>query len=172
MVALSAGTNWRPLSPPSASTTSCASQHLGHLLRPRVRPCWNCMPHRGLHLARTYDALNSSASQSKRVGENLARQNSPICAAKALQSIVASVNTERRVGARSPGKCPSLSVTPSVGITSRLTLDAAPLGLVCWRPVGRWSRFLSRQHPEVARAHHAGTGARYVADADGSAASE
>jgi len=55
------------------------------------------MPHRGLHLARTYDALNSSASQSKRVGENLARQNSPICAAKALQSIVASVNTERRI---------------------------------------------------------------------------
>jgi len=33
---------------------------------------------------------------------------------------------ERRVGARSPGPCPSLSVTLVIGITSRPTFDPAP----------------------------------------------
>jgi hypothetical protein len=35
--------------------------------------------------------------------------------------------TYRRVGARSPGPCPSLSVTLVIGITSRPTFDPAPL---------------------------------------------
>ena len=53
--------------------------------------------------------------------------------------------TYRRVRARSPGQRPSLSVTPSIGITSRPTSDSAPLGQVCQSPIGNWSRFLSRQ---------------------------
>jgi hypothetical protein len=32
--------------------------------------------------------------------------------------------------------------------------------------VGCWPRFLLRQHPAVARPHHAGDGARYAAEAD------
>ena len=37
------------------------------------------------------------------------------------------------------------------GITSRPTSDSAPLGQVCRRPIGHWSRFLSRQqHPAPA----------------------
>jgi hypothetical protein len=43
---------------------------------------------------------------------------------------------DRRVRARSPGQYPSLSVTPSMGITSRPTSDSAPLGQVCWMPMG------------------------------------
>jgi len=36
------------------------------------------------------------------------------------------LNVHRRVGARSPGPCPSLSVTLVIGITSRPTFDPAP----------------------------------------------
>ena len=36
----------------------------------------------------------------------------------------------------------SLSVTLPTGITSRPAFDPAPAGLVCRRPMGRWSRFL------------------------------
>ena len=49
----------------------------------------------------------------------------------------------RRVGARSPGPCPSLSVTLAIGITSRPTFDPVPVGhagagrAICRR--GSWS---------------------------------
>ena len=48
-------------------------------------------------------------------------------------------HAERRVGARSLGERSSLNVTLSIGITLRPTSDPAPIGLVCWRPMGRWS---------------------------------
>ena len=69
-----------------------------------------------------------------------------------------------RVSARSPGPRLSLSVTLSIGIVPRPTLDSAPVGLICRRPMGRWSRFLPRPHPVAARAHHAGTYARNAAE--------
>jgi hypothetical protein len=42
------------------------------------------------------------------------------------------------------------------GITLRPAFDPAPVGLACWRPMGRWSRSLSRQHPAATRANYAG----------------
>ena len=47
-------------------------------------------------------------------------------------------HAERRVRARSPGLCPSLSVTLSIGIAPRPAFDLAPFGLVRRRPIGRW----------------------------------
>jgi hypothetical protein len=55
------------------------------------------------------------------------------------------------------------TVALKVGITSRPTFDPAPVGLACWSPMGRWPRFLSRQHPAATRAHRAGAGALYAA---------
>jgi hypothetical protein len=78
-------------------------------------------------------------------------QNVPICVACTASPRRRQSRPERRVRAGSPGQCPSLSVTSSIGITSRPTSDSAPLGQVCRRPIGHWSRFLSRQqHPAPA----------------------
>ena len=78
-------------------------------------------------------------------------QNVPICVAYTASPRRRQSRPERRVRAGSPGQCPSLSVTSSIGITSRPTSDSAPLGQVCRRPIGHWSRFLSRQqHPAPA----------------------
>ncbi len=42
-----------------------------------------------------------------------------------------------------PGRPSPVTQRHTVGITSRPAFDPAPAGLVCRRPVGRWSRFLA-----------------------------
>lgn len=49
------------------------------------------------------------------------------------------------------------------GITSRPAFDPASVGLACWRPTGRWSGFLPRQHRRHDGTPHARVGARYAA---------
>ena len=91
------------------------------------------------------------------------RSESQICLVPRSNRSRARICTER-VSARSPGPRLLLSVTLSIGIAPRPTFDSAPVGLVCRRPMGRWSRFLPRPNPAAARAHHAGTYARNAAD--------
>lgn len=58
------------------------------------------------------DPTRSSPAQNPRLG-----------APRAAMPIGDGQTTDRRVGVRSPGQCPSLSVTLSVGVTSSPTLD-------------------------------------------------
>src|ERR1700691_1512103 len=61
------------------------------------------------------------------ISEHYSRTNGRIW----TPAITGAERTARRqidVGARSPGPCPSLSVTLAIGITSRSTFDPAPVG--------------------------------------------
>ncbi len=67
------------------------------------------------------------------------RADHPVMRCQHLRSFGPACTPDRRVGARSLGERSSLNVTLSIGITLRPTSDPAPIGLVCWRPMGRWS---------------------------------
>ena len=82
----------------------------------------------------------------------------------------------RRVRARSPRTVPVTQRHAVDRHHSRPTSDSAPLGQVCRRPIGHWSRFLSRQqHPARAgtssRARQEATSRRALARASTACAS-
>ena len=169
------GGSWRSSAVSGASLIGRCSASCGGQQRSGSNPvapsCHIANPSRNIAAGRPVPAISSSPGATAPVRLPAAAdptrsspaQNPRLGAPRAAMPIGDRQTTDRRFGVRSPGGARHSASHCRSASPRGPTFDPAPLGLVCWRPMSRWSRFLSRQHPAAARAHHAGAGARYAA---------